>query len=419
MCYLDYNTIHKKANYMIEFPLDHKLFTTTADALQVMLEDISKATRTIDFEQFYLIADETGNKFGEAMIERALNGVKIRCHFDSAGAFGFNRSKIYQDMLKAGIEIKFFNWLTPFTKGFHRFGFFRNHRRILIIDFNTENSVVYHGGICIGEPVKKWLDLNVRLSIGKSELPPTPTITGLPHPINSMQTAFEKIWSRSESAKVSWANIDVSDWKKAFKEYVTKKKIISEEKSQLMNSDVRLPFMYITQSPLPGKHQLYRALIKRIGKATKHINITTPYFLPTHRLMRKLVAARRRGVLVTITIPHKTDHQFVDIASHTYMNYFLDNKIDIYRHPKMIHGKGIEIDSRWAMIGTMNMDGISLRYNFESGIVSGDDTFVSDVERAMNMLRDEAKLLIQKDWDKRGLSDKVAEVIMWPFRKLL
>jgi len=85
----------------------------------------------------------------------------------------------------------------------------------------------------------------------------------------------------------------------------------------------------------------------------------------------------------------------------------------------MIHGKGVEIDSRWATIGTMNMDGISLRYNFESGIVSGDDKFVADVERSMNMLRDEAKLLTQKDWDKRSLSDKIAEVIMWPFRKLL
>ncbi|MEI6490261.1 MAG: phospholipase D-like domain-containing protein [bacterium] len=404
---------------MIEFPLEHRLLTTTDDAWQSILEDIHRATKSIDFEQFYFIADEIGNKFGEALIERARNGVKIRCHFDSAGAFGFNNSKTYHDMIKAGIEIKFFNWLVPFTKGFHRFGFFRNHRRILIIDFNTPECIVYHGGICIGEPVKKWLDLNVRLSIGKSELPPTPTITILPHPITSMQKAFDNIWSRSESKKVSWVNIDVGDLKGSLKKYYAERKALIQEKDQLMNADVRLPFMYITQSPMPGKHQLYRALINRIGKATKHITITTPYFLPTHRLMRKLVAARRRGVLVTIIIPHKTDHPFVDIASHTYMNYFLDNKIDIYRHPKMIHGKGVEIDSRWATIGTMNMDGISLRYNFESGIVSGDDKFVADVERSMNMLRDEAKLLTQKDWDKRSLSDKIAEVIMWPFRKLL
>lgn len=404
---------------MIEFPLEHKLFTTTDDTWQAMLEDIRRATKTIDFEQFYFIADEIGNKFAQALTERAKNGVKIRCHFDSLGALGFNKTNAYREMVGAGIEIKFFNWLTPFTKGFHKLRFFRNHRRLLIIDFDTENCVVHHGGVCIGEPVKKWLDLNVRLSIGKSELPPTPTITGLPHPISSMNTAFDNIWSRSESKKVSWTNIDVGDLKKSLKKYNEEKKALSQEKDQLMNSEMRLPFMYITQSPLPGKHQVYKALIRRITKATKHITIATPYFLPTHRLMRKLVAARNRGVLVTVIIPQKTDHPFVDIASHTYMNYFLDNKIDIYRHPKMIHGKGVEIDSRWATIGTMNMDGVSLRYNFESGIVSGDDKFVADVERAMNLLRDEAKILTQKDWDKRSLSDKIAEVIMWPFRKLL
>lgn len=404
---------------MIEFPLEHKLFTTSENCWQSMLADIRKVTKTIDFEQFYFIADEIGNKFTEALIDRAKNGVKVRCHFDSAGAFGFNKSKTYQEMVRAGIEIKFFNWLTPFSKGFHRFGFFRNHRRILILDFNTENCVVYHGGICIGETAKKWLDLNVKLSVGRNDLPPTPMITGLPHPIASIQSAFEKIWSRSEAEKVSWVDIDVRDLRESLKKYNAAQKMLTEEKNQLMHSEARLPFMYATQSPLPGKHKLYRALINRIGKATKHINITTPYFLPTHRLMRKLLAARRRGVLITIIIPLKTDHPFVDIASHTYMNYFLDNKIDIYRHPKMIHGKGVEIDGRWASIGTMNMDNISLRYNFESEIVSGDDKFVADVERAMNMLRDEAKLLTQKDWEKRSLSDKIAEVIMWPFRKLL
>lgn len=404
---------------MIEFPLEHKLIATTEDSWALMLADIQNAKKSIDFEQFYFIGDEIGNKFCEALIERALNGVKIRCHFDSVGAFNFKKSNSYQKMLSAGIEIKFFNWLTPFSKGFHRFGFFRNHRRLLLIDFDSTDCVVYHGGICIGEPVKKWLELNVRLSVGKNDLPPTPTITGLPHPITSMKTAFDNLWTRSETDKVSWTNIDVGDFKESFKKYNAERKIINEEKNQLMNGDMRLPFMYISQTPIPGKHHLYRVLINRIGKATKHINIATPYFLPTHRLMRKLVAARRRGVVVTIVLPQKSDHPLVDIASHTYMNYFLDNKINIYRHPKMIHGKGIEIDGQLAIVGTMNMDSIGLRYNFESGIISGDDKFVTDTERAINNLQNEAKLLTQKDWNNRSLSDKIAEVIIWPFRKFL
>lgn len=404
---------------MIEFTLQHKLLTTTADTWQSMLADIRQAEKTIDFEQFYLRADEIGNSFGNALIERAKHGVTIRCHLDSAGAFNFANSKIYKDMRLAGIDIKFFNWLVPFTRGFHKFVFFRNHRRLLLIDVDTDKSVVYTGGTCIGEPAKKWADLTVRLSIPKSKIPPIPSIVELPHPITSMQNAFENMWSRSESDKVNWTHIDVTDLRESLKKGTLEIQKEFAEKEKLLDTDVRLPFMYITQSPMPGKHQMYRAFIKQIGKATKHITICTPYFLPTHRIMRKLVAARRRGVLVTIIIPQKTDHQLVDIGSHTYMNYFLDNNISIYRHPKMVHGKGIEIDSRWAMVGTMNIDTISLRYNFESGIISGDDKFVADVERSMNILRDEAKLLTSKDWDKRSLSDKIAEVIIWPFRKLL
>ncbi|MEI8062126.1 MAG: phospholipase D-like domain-containing protein [bacterium] len=404
---------------MIEFPIDHKLFTETLETWGSMLEDIHHATQSIDFEQFYITADEASAKFVDALIERAKNGVKIRCHLDSAGSFSFANSKMYKDMRAAGIEIKFFNWLIPFTKGFHKFGFFRNHRRLLLVDSDTESPIAHHGGICIGKDVEKWADISVRISVGKNSISPIPNIDDIPHPIASMKKSFDELWDRSESLKVSWTNIDVTDLRSSLRKYRTEHQKLVDEKNKLFNPERRLPFTYVTQSPIPGKHNLYRALEKMISNAVEHVTISTPYFLPTHRIMRKLVRARKRGVVVTIIIPEKSDHPIVDIGARTYISYFLEHDISIYRHPRMIHGKAIEIDGKWAMVGTMNLDNISLRYNFESGIISGSESFVLDVEQNLSDLRIQSKIINMETWQKRGLRNKIAELLVWPFRKFL
>ena len=85
----------------------------------------------------------------------------------------------------------------------------------------------------------------------------------------------------------------------------------------------------------------------------------------------------------------------------------------------MIHGKAIEIDGKWAMVGTMNLDNISLRYNFESGIISGSESFVLDVEQNLSDLRIQSKIINMETWQKRGLRNKIAELLVWPFRKFL
>ena len=42
----------------------------------------------------------------------------------------------------------------------------------------------------------------------------------------------------------------------------------------------------------------------------------TPYFLPDERLMTALALASIRGVVVDVVIPEKSDHRFIDWATH-------------------------------------------------------------------------------------------------------
>lgn len=412
---------------MNEPSIQHKIFTDSVSTWEAMLADIKNARKTIDFEQFYFTHDAVSEKFANAFIERAKSGVKIRCHFDAAGARTFVSSAIYRAMAGAGIEIKFFNWLQPFSRGFHKLAYFRNHRRLLLIDKEINSGIAYHGGICIGEFVKKWPDLTARLSVSKNNLANNtiPAETNLsniirpPHPLDSMKKAFEGMWSRSETDNVSWAHFDMPDVTAEFSKRMEKRREASQDQKTLQKAEIFPAFMYVTQSPLPGLRRIYRAFIKRISKANTSITITCPYFLPDHRIMRKLVSAKKRRVSVKIIIPQTTDNPLVDIGCRTYMKYFLEHGIEIYRHPKMIHGKSVTIDGKWAMLGTMNMDNVSLRFNFESALIANDEVFVKNVDKILLSLKDESKSLILKDWEKRNLSEKIAEVIIWPFRKLL
>lgn len=408
---------------MNQFPLHHKIFTDSAGTWEAMLVDIKDASKSIDFEQFYFTGDAVSEKFAKALIERAKNGVVVRCHFDAAGARTFSNSKIYHDMAGAGIQIKFFNWLSPFSKGFYKLAYFRNHRRLLLIDGTTTTGIAYHGGICIGDAVKKWGDLNVRLSFAKIDDPQTvPTLGSViepPHPLDSMQKAFEEMWTRSESPKVSWSHMDLPDFTAEFNSRMEKRRESELDQKNLQKVSSFPAFMFITQSPLPGLHRVYRLVADQISKATKSITITTPYFLPTHRIMRRLVAAKKRGVSVKVIIPQNTDHPIVDIGSKTYMNYFLENGIEIYFHPKMIHGKSVTVDGKWAMLGTMNLDNVSLKFNFESALISGDELFIQNLDNALLELENQSDQLLLKDWEKRSMSEKIAEAIVWPLRKLL
>jgi cardiolipin synthase len=85
----------------------------------------------------------------------------------------------------------------------------------------------------------------------------------------------------------------------------------------------------------------------------------------------------------------------------------------------MIHSKTIVIDDEWSTIGSLNLDNISLRYNFEGNIVSLNKEFSMDIKNQFCNDLESATELTLSDWKKRSFFERCIEILVLPIRQFL
>ncbi len=345
-----------------------------------MLLAIAGAKESIDLEQYILDYDSVGIMFLDALKERARLGVKVRVFCDTVGSYSLWRSDAAADLEAAGVQIKFFNTIAPWHPNNESLWYFRDHRKLMIVDGKTG----FTGGACLSFEMSGWRDSYVKI---EGEV------------VAEMLQSFEIMWD------------------KAFHKL---RFYIPRRKRKIENNSTDVDFRYFTNAPLPGKRLMYRELVRAIKRARHYIYLTTPYLLPDSRLLRNLKRAVRRGVEVQILVPLRTDLRIVDLGMATFFRDMMEHGIKIFRYGKtVIHGKTGVIDGTWSTIGSLNLDNLSLRYNFEGNIVSTDPLFAAELESQFkdDLLVSE-ELTLEK-WSKRPLFQKILEILVWPIRKFL
>jgi cardiolipin synthase len=351
-----------------------KIFTQNEDAWQAMLKACSEAKKSIDLEQYIFVTDEIGQRFIDICTKKASEGVRVRFLWDAAGSWNLFGQFIVSDLSKRGIQVSFFNTLIPRAFHNHRWWFFRNHRRSLVVD----SSIAFTGSISVWRRAKEWRDTHVMVT-GK-------VVTEIEH-------AFEIMWDRANGIKRAWKNGTV---------------------------DSNQGFHYIINAPVRGGHFIYDRLIDAVRGAKRYIYLTTPYFIPDQRLFRVIRLAVRRGVDVRILVPTKSDYPVVDLGSRSFFTKSLKAGIRVFRYnDRFIHSKTAVIDGEWATIGTMNLDNVSLRYNFEANIISTNRDFAMDVEEMFRKDLMISKEVIMSEWEKRGFVERWFEFLVRFIRKFL
>ena len=109
--------------------------------------------------------DETGIKFRDMLIERALAGVEVRLMYDDIGSWS-TKLKFFEPLVEAGGQVREYRPV-HFTRFRGAYANFRNHRKILVVDGKT----AYTGGINIGDEylgrdpqLGYWRDSNIKLT---------------------------------------------------------------------------------------------------------------------------------------------------------------------------------------------------------------------------------------------------------------
>lgn len=356
-----------------------KLFAANEEAWLSMLHDCAQAKESIVLEQFIFTDDDFGQKLINVCAKRAAAGVKVRFLWDAAGSFTIFGTGIVEELKSKNIELLFWRTLIPsyFKVPNLRSWFLRNHRRTLVVD----DTVAYTGSISVRDSMKNWRDTNVRIE----------------GPVAAeMSNAFERMWQRARKSK-----------------RLPTRKLARDP-----------DFHYITNYPAPGRRHIYASLINSLESAKHYAYITTPYFIPTHHLANTIREAARRGVDVRLIIPEKSDHYpALDLGARSFFSSMLEAGVRIFLYPNndgaIIHSKTIVVDGTWATVGSMNLDSVSLLYNFEANLIAKNTAFIEELSAHFVRDMNSSKEVLLKDWQNRFFLEKIPEILIRLVRKFL
>ena len=94
-------------------PLVHgnavRLLRDAQENYPAWLHAIQTATATVHFEMYMAHADEVGERFVDALVAKAREGVAVRIVYDWLGALGVRRHRLWRRLREGGVEVRCFN----------------------------------------------------------------------------------------------------------------------------------------------------------------------------------------------------------------------------------------------------------------------------------------------------------------------
>lgn len=347
-----------------------------------MLEAIAAARDYILLETYILRADGIGERFAEALIERARAGVDVWLIYDGFGSLWLPSSFV-ERLQDAGVHTLEYR---PVRRGKWTWKRWlrRDHRKILVVD----GRLGFVGGINIGDEYsprewggKHWRDTHA---------------TFLGPVVGDMISLFRSTWN---------ARADSPLRRLAIPETVSG----GDERAQLLYSDDR------------GRRSgIRRHIVHAIRQARQRILVSNAYFLPDPGLRRALARAAQRGVDVRILVPGHSDVRSVQWAGEHTFRYLLRRGVRIYQwQDTHMHAKTITIDDQYAMIGSYNLDYMSLFWNREVvAEILGTDTpsalasqFAVDIDRSLEIQSEQ--------WSRRSWLVRLRSWWFYRFRRFL
>ncbi len=294
--------------------MTYKLYTTSVEAWDAMIEAIDLAQKSI-FLEMYIFLDDTAQShdFVGKLKQKAREGLRVVVVVDAFGS-KLMKNEIAKNIQDSGVELIFFShWMRHI------------HRKVLVIDEKT----AFIGGVNIGKRFTHWKDLQL-----------------------SMQGTVVKRIMKSFAY-----TYEMSGGKD--------KKILAYREKKFAR---KIKFLILEHWPIKNIYSLKSHYQEKLPHAQKSIRIVTPYFAPPRWLISLLDGAVQRGVEVEIIIPETSDLEIMNRVHYRYMHVVSKLGIKCYLSKTMNHSKLLLIDDEEALIGSQNMDLASFNFNAEVGV---------------------------------------------------
>lgn len=331
----------------------------------LIVDEINQAQVEIQIESYIFNFDPIGKRILLALAEARQRNVGVRLMVDGIGSLT-SISQIREYCSTHGIEFRIYRALpyigsivkhfTRFLKATNR----RNHRKIVVID--RSKAFVASFNISRVHSEKEcgpaaWKDLAVLVQ----------------------GPEVQKI---SSLADMYWIRFPFS----------------------IMNRHKRLSFRRVRSTHSMASRRLAKKqLVDRMKASQQTIQILTPYFIPSRKVIRALIVAAKNHGQIEIIIPNRSDFIVVDLAGRYVLRKLLKYKINVYHYqPSFMHAKSVIVDN-WATLGSHNLNHRSLIHDLEMDITLEGEAELQPLKTYWSQLKSQARLISKEELDQDSL----------------
>jgi cardiolipin synthase len=303
---------------------------------------MAAASRSIHVEMYIVHRDAVGRRFVDLLARKAREGVQVRVIYDWFGCGSGPWRGLFSPLTDAGGHVRVFNPPTFHSAlGWLR----RNHRKLITVDGRT----TFISGLCIGQAwegdasrgQEPWRDTGVEI-IGPA--------------VAHAEASFAESWYLCGGPALDPI----------------------PEASEIVAAgsvDLRL----IPTEPFTANMLRLDLLVGTLAR--KSLWLTDAYFIGTGPYLEALIRAARDGVDVRLLLPSDSDVGWTVPVSRSLYRPLLEAGVRIFEwNGTMVHAKTAVADSRWARIGSTNLNLNSWMGNWELDVAIEDAAVARTLE---------------------------------------
>ncbi len=304
---------------------DNRVSLLTSE--RVLLRQLSKlvggAGEQLDVRFYRIHDDATGQAFVAGLVAARQRGVRVRVLLDDFG--GLQAGGLPDELRQAGCELQLFNPVdgTPMLR--HAV---RDHGKVVVAD----RHAAWVASANVGDDYAiGWHDAGVLV---RGEI------------VAELLTDFEEVWDGVAAGVIP-----------------PRSSVVFPEPQS--GRQARLPVRVVANgfdgyATWPHVRAMLAAARTRI--------LVTHCYLTELRVVELLAARAAQGVRVVVVAPARSDVRAVDLVMREDVRDLLDAGVRYYHYPGMSHRKALIVDDRWVLIGSANLDALSLDVNLEVGL---------------------------------------------------
>ena len=353
---------------------------------EAMKAAIAQARGRILLESYIVEDGGVAAEVAELLLIKAAEGVKVSLIYDAVGSITTPLT-FFERLEKGGVSVCTFNPLNPIRRPGTWGITHRDHRKLLVVDEDT----AFTGGINISRvygsssfsrrraappkdmPDDHWRDTQIEL-----QGPVVPVLAQV----------FEATW-REQGCEGALGT-------------PAPRRGAAEPGQRVVK--------VLASDPREPDNRIYSALLAAIDAAQVNVRLTMAYFAPGTDFVQALVDASRRGVVVELVLPGRSDSSLALHAGRSYYTDLLEAGVRIHEMQHAImHAKTAVIDGVFSTVGSSNLDWLSFVTNNELNVIVLGEDFGAEMNAQFEQDRAASNPVTLEAWRQRSLHLRLLE----------